>query len=71
LRPELVRTNHIVTPQDKPVNWADPKLDLSRHTNTGVIGDPTYATAELGQELWQATIAAVALILKDAADATL
>ena len=70
LRPDAVRTHHIITPRCKPVNWADPELDLSRHTNTGVIGDPTHATAELGQRLWEATVEAVALILKDAAQAS-
>jgi creatinine amidohydrolase len=66
LRPEAVRVNQIAAPRSKPVNWSDPRLDLTRHTNTGVIGDPTRASAELGQRLWDAAVQKAALLLKDA-----
>jgi creatinine amidohydrolase len=71
LRPEVVRTDQITAPRSKPVNWNDPRLDLTRYTNTGVIGDPTQATAELGQRLWEALIPMAALLLKDAAETAL
>jgi creatinine amidohydrolase len=67
LRPDSVRANMIALPRYKPVNWNDPRLDISRHSSTGVIGDPTHASADLGQRLWDAVIQAAALILKDAA----
>ncbi len=66
LRPEVVRTDRIAAPRCKPVNWHDPRLDLTRHTNTGVVGDPTHASAELGQRLWDATVQRAALLLRDA-----
>ncbi len=66
LRPEVVRTDRIAAPRCKPVNWRDPRLDLTRHTNTGVVGDPTHASAELGQRLWDATVQRAALLLRDA-----
>jgi len=69
LRPDCVRTSRLVVPHGKPVNWADPKLDLTRHTNTGVVGDPTFASAELGRRLWDASVRAAAQILRDAAPA--
>lgn len=66
LRPEVVRTDRIAAPRSKPVNWRDPRLDLTRHTNTGVVGDPTHASAELGQRLWDVTVQRAALLLRDA-----
>jgi creatinine amidohydrolase len=66
LRPQTVRTKQIVVPNGKPVNWSDPRLDLAQHTNTGVIGDPTHASAELGQRLWDAAVQKAALLLRDA-----
>jgi creatinine amidohydrolase len=67
LRPEAVRSDRITAPHSKPVNWRDPGLDLSHHTDTGVVGDPTHASAELGQRLWDATVQTAALLLRDAA----
>lgn len=57
LRPELVRLDRIFNPLNTPVDWHEPQLDLSRYTATGVIGDPTEATAELGARLWDELIA--------------
>jgi creatinine amidohydrolase len=71
LRPEAVRSDRIAAPRNKPVNWRDPRLDLARHTNTGVVGDPTHASAELGQRLWDATVQMAALLLRDAAQISL
>lgn len=38
------------------MNWADPDLDFTRYSSSGVIGDATHATPALGRELWDATI---------------
>lgn len=62
LRPESVRVERISDPQNKPVDWDAPKLDFARYSLSGVIGDPTHANAELGAELWDATVEAVASI---------
>ena len=51
LRPEVVRKELIANPHNKPVDWQDPDLDFTRYSSTGVIGDPTHATAELGAAL--------------------
>jgi len=68
LRPEFVRTEKIYDPHNEEVDWADPNLDFSRYSSTGVIGDPTQASAELGKKLWEAVVEEVTLILKAIAD---
>jgi len=64
LRPELVRSEKIINPPHSEVDWQDPDLDFSRYSTTGVIGDPTGASAELGKKLWEAIVKEVALIFK-------
>ena len=71
LRPESVRVDKIVDPGHEPVDWHDPNLDFVRYSTTGVIGDPTHATAELGARLWEAVVEAVALTLKDISETPL
>jgi creatinine amidohydrolase len=51
------------------VDWDDPNLDFARYSSTGVIGDPTHASAELGQRLWQAAVEQAARVLQEAASA--
>ncbi len=68
LRPESVRDEKIIDPQSDPVDWDDPDLDFSQYSRTGVIGDPTQATAELGDALWQAVVLRVAEIYKTLAE---
>ena len=67
LRPESVRVAQIPDPQNKPIDWGDPHLDFTRYSSTGVIGDPTHASAELGARLWHAVIEDVALTFKEIA----
>ena len=71
LRPESVRVERISDPQHKPVDWRDPELDFSRYSSTGVIGDPTHASAELGAKLWNAVVEEVALVLQEIAETPL
>lgn len=71
LRPESVRVDQIYDPQNKPVVWDDPDLDFARYSTSGVIGDPTYASAELGAKLWEAIISDVVVVFKNIAEATL
>ena len=54
----------VVNPGHAPVDWRDPDLDFSRYSSTGVIGDPTHASAELGAKLWEAVVVAVASIFR-------
>jgi len=51
----------------KPVDWDDPKLDFAHYSASGVIGDPTQASPELGARLWEAVISEVAGTLRDLA----
>jgi creatinine amidohydrolase len=71
LRPESVRAAQIYDPKNAPVDWDDPNLDFARYSSSGVIGDPTHASAELGAELWRAVVEDVALTLKRVAGANL
>lgn len=68
LRPEAVRKDKIVDPKHKPVDWQDPKLDFANYSSTGVIGDPTHASAELGARLWEAVVDEVAATLHSIAN---
>jgi len=67
LRPEMVRRDLIANSPQSPVDWNDPQLDFARYSPTGVIGDPTPASAELGARLWRAVVAEVAQVLTDLA----
>jgi creatinine amidohydrolase len=64
-RPEEVRQDLIQDPKNDPVNWDDPILDFSVYLSTGVIGDPTHSSAELGTQLWDALVDRVAEIIRD------
>jgi creatinine amidohydrolase len=63
LRPEAVRREKIANPHSMEVDWDDPDLDFIRYSQTGVIGDPTTASAELGKRLWEAVVEEVADVL--------
>ena len=68
LRPDAVRRDRIVNPQHGPVDWKDPHLNFADYSATGVIGDPTHASAELGSRLWEAVVSEVAAILGSIAE---
>ncbi len=68
LRLESVRTSEINDPKSKPVDWAASDLDLSKYSPTGVIGDPTHASIELGAKLWHEVVEEVAIIFKELAE---
>jgi creatinine amidohydrolase len=66
LRPEAVRIDLIPGPDGGDVDWTATDLDFSRYSRTGVVGDPTHASAELGARLWEEVVEEVALLLRDA-----
>lgn len=68
LRPDSVRPDQIANPHSGTVDWQDPHLDFANYTTSGVIGDPTHASAELGEQLWKAVVEQGASTLKDVAD---
>lgn len=55
LRPESVRCELIARPNMRPFKWG-PEMDFSTISDTGVIGDPTAASAEAGARLWELII---------------
>ena len=65
LRPGSVRTDRIRAPKHREVDWSDPNLDFSAYSSTGVIGDPTHASAQLGAKLWAAIVKSVARTLRE------
>ncbi|HET8839901.1 MAG TPA: creatininase family protein [Ktedonobacteraceae bacterium] len=67
LRPASVRKEQITNPRSTEVDWNDPNLDFTRYSSTGVIGDPTYASAELGKNLWETVVEEAAHMLQEAA----
>ncbi|HEY8216361.1 MAG TPA: creatininase family protein, partial [Acidimicrobiia bacterium] len=66
--PELVRVDLIPGPSAQP-DWADPDLDFTEHSSTGVIGDARAASTELGAALWEECVTVVAEVIRDVADA--
>lgn len=71
LRHESVRVERIPDPQRGSVDWDDPELDFADYSSTGVIGDPTYASAVLGASLWRAVVEEAGLVLRGVAEAAL
>jgi len=67
LRPEAVRLDRIADPKSLEPDWDDPELDFGRYSASGVIGDPTHASAALGALLWQECVATVAREIQAAA----
>lgn len=65
-RPELVRADRIPGPSRQP-DWSDPDLDFGAYSDSGVIGDPRHASAEIGERLWQGSVDWLAKFLADAA----
>jgi creatinine amidohydrolase len=65
LRPESVRSIRLTMAETKPVDWNDPDLDFSRYSKSGVIGDPTRASAELGAVIWGEIVITVSRIFME------
>lgn len=65
--PEQVRADEIPEASATP-DWDDPELDFSKHSTSGVIGDPTHASAELGEILWEACVDELAKMLRELAE---
>jgi len=65
-RPELIRLDRIPGPSRQP-DWADPDLDFGAYSDSGVIGDARHASREIGEQLWQGSVAWLAKFIADAA----
>jgi creatinine amidohydrolase len=68
LRPESVRTDKIVDPGHGEIDWQDPEIDFTTYSSTGVIGNPTQASAALGAQLWEAVVEEAAAKLRSIAE---
>jgi creatinine amidohydrolase len=68
LRPASVRADQIWDPHSTAVDWNAPHLDFAHYSSTGVIGDPTHASAELGRKLWEAVVEEAAQTFKMVAE---
>lgn len=64
LRPQAIRQEKIPAPMNDPINWDDPNLDFTRYSSSGVIGDPSHSSPDLGAKLWASVIENVALTLR-------
>ena len=67
LRPEAVKIDQIPNPENRAIDWNDANLDFSRYSSTGVIGDATHASAELGAKLWLAVVEEVTNLFRQTA----
>ena len=56
------------TPNTSQWIGKDPDLDFANYSSTGVIGDPTHASAELGARLWEVVVDDVAATLRSIAN---
>ena len=65
--PECIREKLIADPNSREPDWDDPELDFAAYSETGVIGDPTHASKELGEKLWKGSVEAIAAELKEIA----
>lgn len=65
LYPQAVREERIPAPMNDPIDWDDPNLDFRYYSSSGVIGDPSQSSPDLGARLWDSVIESVALTLKN------
>lgn len=61
--PEKVRKELIVKSNSTEPRWYDPNLDFSEYSENGVIGDPTHASKQLGERLWNEVVERVVELL--------
>ncbi|AIQ17767.1 creatininase [Paenibacillus sp. FSL H7-0357] len=65
--PEDIREAQIFNPGSSEPEWDDPNLDFGKYSTTGVIGDPTHASRDLGEKLWNGSVEAIAAMLQEIA----
>ena len=68
--PEQVRLDAVPSGPSAAPDWEDSGLDFSAYSTTGVIGDATHASAELGERLWRSCVEEVATTLVELAQTT-
>ena len=65
-RPRTVKSELIPSADSKDVDWDEAHLDFTKYSETGVIGDATKASAELGSSLWAEEISVMAKLIVEA-----
>lgn len=65
LHPEHVRLDLVPEPSSPP-DWNSPRLDFTDYSRSGVIGDARFANADLGAQLFDACVEAIARTIRDA-----
>lgn len=65
--PELVRPDRVPAASAAAPDFNDADADWSLVATSGVVGDPTHASAELGERLWSRTVERVAAIVEQLA----
>jgi creatinine amidohydrolase len=65
---EQVRRDRIPKTASLEPDWSDPDLDFGDYSTSGVIGDARHASAELGARLWDASVDALAGVVRDIAN---
>ena len=65
LRPQSVIEAKIPQESSRPVDWNHLNLDFTRYSDTGVVGDASQASVELGQRLWEAVLDEVSAMIRD------
>ena len=68
LRSGSVRTGEIPSGCSKSPDWNDPNLDFSDFSDTGVIGDASHTSEQLGLNLWEEIKKVVAGVFRDIAE---
>ena len=58
--PELVRTDAIPSGASAQPDWSRKDIDFTLVSSTGVVGDATHASAELGAKLWDSCVERIA-----------
>jgi creatinine amidohydrolase len=62
--PERARLDRVPPPSEATPDLDDPSADWSKVSPTGVVGDATHASAELGHALWARTVERAAEIVE-------
>jgi creatinine amidohydrolase/Fe(II)-dependent formamide hydrolase-like protein len=68
--PELVRLDQVPSEASDQPDWSSKTQDFTKVSATGVVGDATSASADLGAELWDACAVSIARTLDEIAGAS-
>ena len=67
--PELVRIGAVPDDVSRQPDWSSKDQDFTKVSSTGVVGDARHASAELGEQLWDACVESIATTLAEIGNA--